>query len=136
MAHLSLTAAAVLPLVEAAIRDLREKRRHTDWPSRMDLTGWAIARSLEPRWMRTKTLARFVPVHLGPTEEILPRFLDHQDQIRAALDSAEGLDLGAAKITSPFNEKIRYNLLSAFRILETHERRHLKQAEAALSPAA
>src|SRR5262245_42324191 len=98
----------------------------------MDLTGRLFVWSLEPRWMRTKTLARFVPVHLGPLEQVLPRFLGYQDQINAAIDSAEGLDLGAAKVTSPFNERIRYNVLSAFRILEVHERRHLRQAEAAL----
>jgi hypothetical protein len=43
------------------------------------------------------------------------------------------LGLEAGSIPSPFNARLKYNVLAAFRILETHERRHLRQAEAAVS---
>lgn len=133
VAHLSLTAAALLPLLEAALRDLRQKGRSRASASRMDWTGRLINWSLEPRWLRTKTVARFEPVSAGPLAEVLPAFLGYQDGIVRLLHSAEGLDLAAARIASPFDERVRYNAYSAFRILETHERRHVRQAEAAVS---
>jgi hypothetical protein len=39
------------------------------------------------------------------------------------------------KVTSPFDSRVSYNVFSMFCILETHERRHLWQAERAASPA-
>ncbi len=102
----------------------------------MDLTGRLLNWSLEPRpWFRMKTTARFQPVNVGPSSEVLAEFLRHQDGIAQALRSAEGLDLQAAKIVSPFDARASYNVLAAFRILETHERRHLRQAEVAVATA-
>ena len=37
------------------------------------------------------------------------------------------------KIVSPFDKRVRYNLVSAFHILAAHERRHLWQAEQAVA---
>lgn len=133
VAHLSLTAAAMLPPLEAALRDLREGGERRESPSGMDWSGRLLSWSLEPRWLRMRTIPRFQPVEPGPADQVLPSFMRHQDAIVRALRSAEGLDLEAARITSPFGERVRYNLFSAFRILETHERRHLRQAEAAAS---
>jgi hypothetical protein len=123
----------MLPLLDAALRDLRRQRRSRASASRMDWTGRLVNASLEPRWLRTKTVARFEPVSVGPLAEVLPVFLGCQDGIVRLLRSAEGLDLAAARIASPFNERVSYNAYSAFRILETHERRHLRQAERAVS---
>jgi hypothetical protein len=132
--HLSLTAEAYVPLLEAALRDLRHKGLRRETPSRMDWTGRMLNWSLEPRaWLRMKTIARFQPVTVAPLGEVLPGFLRHQEGILEALRSAEGLDLEAGTITSPFNERLKYNAFAAFRILETHERRHLRQAQAAVA---
>lgn len=132
--HLSLTAAAYAPLLDAAIRDLRHRVLRRATASRMDWKGRLLNWSLEPRpWLRMKTTARFQPVKVGPITEVLPDFVKQQDGTVRALRSAEGLDLEAGSITSPFNEQLKYNVLAAFLILETHERRHLRQAEAAVS---
>ena len=132
--HLSLTAAAYAPLLDAALQDLRDRRLRRTTASRMDWKGRLLNWSLEPRpWLPMKTTARFQPVNVGPIAEVLPEFLKQQDGIARALRSAEGLDLEAGSITSPFNERLKYNVFAAFRILETHERRHLRQAEAAVS---
>ena len=39
------------------------------------------------------------------------------------------------KLVSPFNARLKYNALAAFRILAAHQRRHLWQAERALESA-
>jgi len=89
--------------------------------------------SLEPRpWLKVKTTPGFQPLEVGPVLDVLPSFLERQERLVEALRSAQGLDLAAGTIVSPFNERIRYNVYSAFRIIETHERRHLSQAEAAV----
>jgi hypothetical protein len=133
--HLSLTAAAYEPLLDRALRDLRAKGRYRTSASRMDWKGRLLCWTLEPRpWLRMKTTAPFQPVEVGPVEGVLPEFLKQQDGIVRALHSAEGLDLEAGSITSPFNERLTYNVFAAFRILETHERRHLRQAAAAVTP--
>lgn len=129
--HLSLTAAAVVPLVEAALADLEQRGARRAGPSRMDWTGRLIAWSLEPRWLRTKTTARFQPVEPGPVAGVLPEFQGQQERVLRALRAAIGLDLGRARIVSPFDARASYNAWSAFRILEVHERRHLRQAEQA-----
>jgi hypothetical protein len=134
--HLSLTAAAFRPLLESALAGLRERERRRAGPSRMDWKGRLLNWSLEPRpWLRMKTTARFQPVSTGPLDGVLPAFLQEQDGIVRTLRSAEGLDLEAGRVTSPFNARLEYNVYTAFRILETHERRHLRQAEAAVSGA-
>ena len=132
--HLSLTAAAYAPLLDAALRDLRDKGLRRASASRMDWKGRLLNWSLEPRpWLRMKTTARFQPVNVGPMAEVLREFLRQQNGLVRALRSAEGLDLEAGSIASPFNERLQYNVFAAFGILETHERRHLRQAEAAVS---
>jgi len=42
------------------------------------------------------------------------------------------IDLEKIKIRSPFAEKLKYSVYSAFRVLPVHQRRHLWQAERAL----
>lgn len=54
-----------------------------------------------------------------------------QDYARR-LEAAEGLDLGAVEVRSPFVPMVRISLDTAFRIVCGHERRHLAQAEKAL----
>jgi hypothetical protein len=68
-----------------------------------------------------------------PLEDVLPEFRRQQSRLVAALRSAEGVDLSARKVVSPFNSRVRYNAYAMFEILETHERRHLWQAEHAVS---
>jgi len=123
----------MLPRLETAIGGLHDHGRRSAAPSRMDWPGRLIAWALEPRWLRTRTRQRFVPNAAAPADAVLAEFLAYQARTAAALRSAEGLDTQAARIVSPFDKKVRYNVLSAFRILETHERRHLRQAEAALT---
>jgi hypothetical protein len=132
--HLSLTASVAIPLLEAAVADLRSRGLFTKSPSRMDWMGRMLRWSLEPPpRFRTKTTAPFQPLRVEPLDEVLPEFVRQQARAVAALRAAEGLDLSRAKVTSPFDSRIRYNAFSMFCILETHERRHLWQAERSAS---
>lgn len=134
VAHLSLTAAASAPLVEEAVADLRARGRVSDAPDRMDWLGRLLRWTLEPPpRLRTGTAAPFQPQRVEPLDEVLSEFRRQQSRLLAALRSAEGLVLSARKVVSPFDSRVRYNAYAMFRILETHERRHLWQAQRAVS---
>jgi hypothetical protein len=128
IAHLNLTSAAMLPLMEAAIADLRARGATTTRASRMDWFGRVLRWSLEPGRFRMKTIASFEPPDVGPVSDVLSEFERHQTRALEALRAAEGLNLAGTKMTSPFDARARYNVMSAFRILDTHQRRHLAQA--------
>lgn len=136
LVHLTLTGATFAPPLDAALHKLRGAGGRRDGLSRMDWTGRMLNWSLEPRpWLKMKTTAGFQPLEVAPVLDVLPAFLKQQEGLVQAIRSAEGLDLEAGTVTSPFNERVRYNVYSAFRIIETHERRHLRQAEAAVASA-
>ena len=61
--------------------------------------------------------------------EVLPAFLVCQDELLALLSEARGLALDRIKISSPFQEKMRYSVWSNFVVGAAHHRRHLWQAE-------
>jgi hypothetical protein len=76
-----------------------------------------------------------VPVDVGPPAQVLPSFVAAQDVLIESLHAADGVALDRATIISPFNRRLRYNLLSMFAVLAAHERRHLWQAEQAAATA-
>jgi hypothetical protein len=63
---------------------------------------------------------------------VLPTFVESQEILVDCLRAADGVALDRATLISPFNRRLRYNLLSAFAILAAHERRHLWQVEQAI----
>lgn len=103
---------------------------------RLGFVGWIMAKSMEPPVRaRFKTMPSFVPDADKPAAEVLAAFRSSQAELRKRIQAAEGLDLNRLMVSSPFNAKIRYNVYAAFRILAAHQRRHLWQADRALSSA-
>jgi hypothetical protein len=99
-------------------------------PFKMDLMGRVIKFSLEPPpKLKSVTAQRFEPLLTEPLEEILPTFLELQNQLISTVYNAEGLDLNTIKVRSPVSTRISYNLYSCFEIITAHQRRHLWQAE-------
>jgi hypothetical protein len=130
VAHLNLSSAAYLPLLEGAVAEARAiggpaPRRHRHNP-----VGWLLWRTMGPPVrMRTRTIAAFVPAATASAPELVAEFERLQDLQMAHLRAADGLPLGRVRVTSPFNARIRYNLYSCFAILARHQHRHLWQAE-------
>lgn len=132
IAHLTLTAAATLPLMDRAIAEaggLPAGRSRMDWVGR--LLHWV----LQPGRFSSKTAAPFVPRQVAEPEAALADFLRSQSRIIDLLRRTEGQDLSRAKMASAFNPRVKYNVYAAFQILEVHERRHLAQAERATTGA-
>jgi hypothetical protein len=132
VAHLNLTTQAMLPRFRAALDEARRLGRSTGGRYRRDLFGWLIARSLKPgNRLKTKTVAAFVPAGSQPAPELIADFDRLHRDLLALIREADGLPLDRVKMTSPFNERVKYNLYSALAINAVHDHRHLLQAERA-----
>jgi DinB superfamily len=129
LAHLNLTSKAYLSLVTMAIENARLGARYGSAPYRMDWKGYLLWWICERHGrFKTKTTDRFKPLSVEPASQVLPEFLSLQDRLLDCLYRANGLALNRIKVTSPFDNRIQYNLYSCFRLLPAHQRRHLWQA--------
>jgi hypothetical protein len=132
--HLNLTSRAYVTIVRDAIQDGRA-RGLTDnaGRNRLDVVGWMFIKLLEPpvKRMRVQTTPPFVPPTVDPRPGVIAEYDGLQQKLIAFLAEAEGLALTKIKVASPFNAKFRYNMYSAYRMIASHQRRHLWQAEQA-----
>jgi len=140
VAHLNLTTAAYRPLVEAALVDGRERAARTSYRQggsgqrmvryRRGWVGWMLWRTAGPPVrFRVKTTAPFVPQSTAPPAELVAEFERLQDEQQRWVTAADGLDLEALRIPSPFVRHVHYNLYACLTLLPRHQHRHLWQAE-------
>jgi len=134
LVHLSLTTAGMLPRIDGALAHGRPGTADSHRYGR-GFAGALLAWYMEPPvHLRTSTLAAFEPGSTGPKESVLARFEASQRDLVQRLERASGLNLDDLRITSPFNARVSYPAYGAFCILAAHARRHLWQAERALTP--
>ena len=130
--HLILTAGAMLPLVERAIEELERSGKKATRASGLGLMGWMLVKALEPPpRMKSKTTKPFEPVAVSDPLTLTDRFIEMNGRLEALIARASGLATGTVKVASPFNEKVKYNVYAALRIVLVHARRHLWQAREA-----
>jgi hypothetical protein len=140
LAHLNLTSRAFLPLLDEAIsrgraagqtqltamgpRGPRPRRYRMDFVGRM---VWLATTLRVP----VKTTEPFVPAGVYQSEAVLVEFDVLHREIVGRMERADGLDLTALRIVSPFDARLRYNVYAAFKLIAAHQRLHLGQAERA-----
>lgn len=133
LGHLSLSSEMFLPVLRKAIDRARGSNGAKKHKPRMDVMGRMLRWFLEPPIrMRSKTTAPFVPKSTRAKAEAFGEFVSLQEKLIDLLHHAREIDL-RAKLVSPFDKRVRYNIYSAFRIIAAHERRHLWQAEQAVA---
>ena len=104
---------------------------------RLSVLGWLILRAVAPSSkMRQKTSEPFVPAKAESPKTDLVAWAVCQSDVIAALERADGHPLNRLTIASPFDERVRYTVYSAFRILEAHQRRHLDAGQQLLGAVA
>lgn len=81
--------------------------------------------------MESKTTKAYNPSFSQVEPDVLQKYLSQQGQIVGAVSKMRNLDLKNLKMPSPINEKIKYNLGDAIKILVLHDQRHIQQAEQA-----
>ena len=130
LAHLSISSEMFIPVLKKTIESARPRK--TKRKPKMDVIGRVMAWFLEPPIRRRMTTsAPFVPKSTRARNEAFGEFVTLQEKLIDLLRAAREVDFGA-KVVSPFDRRVRYNLYSAFRIIAAHERRHLWQAEQAV----
>jgi hypothetical protein len=133
--HLNITSRAYLLLLKNALRDGRARGlTNPSSSNRLDVFGWLLVKSLKPpvkERRRLKTPEAFVPPSIEPKAKVVGEYEEMQRGLVALLVDSEGLAISKIKVSSAFNTNIRYSVYSAFRIITTHQRRHLWQAEKA-----
>lgn len=134
--HLRLSSEPYFALLDQAFEQARGKAGLlAPGPFQRDFWGRMLEWFLEPPpKFRFGAPPRFQPVQIAAPERVLEEFLASQEQLIARVERADGLALDKIKIVSPFDPrgKLKYNVLSCFRIHTAHQRRHLLQAERAL----
>ena len=131
LAHLTISSEMFLPVLRKAVDEARTRKRNGK--PKMDLLGRVLAWFLEPPIRkRVKTAAPFVPKSTRAKAEAFGEFASLQEKLIDLLREAKEADL-RTKLVSPFDRRVRYNILSAFHIIAAHERRHLWQAEQAVA---
>ena len=131
LAHLSISTQMFLPVLHSAIDEAKKKKPAAR--PKMDFLGRVLAWFLEPPIRKkVKTAAPFVPKSTRAKAEAFGEFAALQEKLVELLREAREANLHT-KIVSPFDKRVRYNLLSAFHVIAAHERRHLWQAEQAVA---
>ena len=134
VAHLNLTSAAYLPILDEAIDRARQLGRRAPGPYRRDLAGWLLWKTMSPPVrFRVKTTTAFVPIQSAAPSDLVAEFDRLQQEQIARVRSADDLPLDRVKIASPFNARVKYNVYACLTILPRHQHRHLWQAEEATS---
>jgi hypothetical protein len=136
IAHLNLTARAMVPLIERALEDARALPPVGTRKYRQGAIGLLLAATMGPvpkflgfKLGKIKTPPPFVPSSELPRTEIVGEFKEWQSKVASLIDASRGLAIDNAKVESPFKAGVFYDGYSALLIVVRHEHRHLYQAE-------
>ena len=127
--HLVRANEAFFPIFEKV---LSGEKKNTFWESVPWLPafwGKMVIKAVAPESTRKlKAPKIFHPSSSRVDGAIIRRFIDQQNQVIRYMKATEDLDLEKIKISSPVTNLITYSLMDAYRIIITHEKRHLLQA--------
>jgi hypothetical protein len=136
VAHLNLTSRAYLPLLHEALEEVAQRDEPPPDRYRRDRVGWILSLLMGPvprigglRIGAVKTIPAFVPEGDFPRAQLLADFDRLQKEQSELVRVADGRPIHLVWVTSPFDERLRYNLYSTFVILPKHQLRHVVQAE-------
>ncbi|HJT65365.1 MAG TPA: DinB family protein [Pyrinomonadaceae bacterium] len=127
--HLITSNKGYLPIIES-VRTGKKQTRFVErlpvWPG---LAGKLLIKSLDPASTRKlKAPKNFQPALSDISATIIDDFVAQQEQVIEGMRSTSHLDLEQIVITSPALSFVAYSLMDGYRIIVTHEKRHLQQA--------
>jgi hypothetical protein len=133
VAHLNLTSAAYLRVIDDGLTRAERLPTATRVRYRLDPVGWLLLTSMAP-WVRfrVRTTAPFVPAASIGRDAVVEAFERLQDEQLRRVERAEGYALDRVRVASSFDGRVTYNLSACLTFLARHQERHLGQAERAL----
>lgn len=124
--HVSLTNRPYLEAIDESVRAAREAGWSGTGPYRGGLVGRWFARLMEPPpSRRLPTVGHLEPPPELGQETVLAELQAVHEATVTSLRAAEGLDLGRAKIRSPFLKLMKLPVIQAFEVMFAHTRRHI-----------
>jgi hypothetical protein len=127
--HLIVVGNLLLPRIDEAIRNARDKNLQGTGPFRYGVRGTLFIRAQEPPVRRrVRTFPEYVPPTARLTEAVQREFLELQDRLIERVKASDGLDLSRMMIRSPAVSWLKFNAAVWFASTAAHERRHLWQA--------
>lgn len=130
--HLLRTGGPLVDRLELAVADLRKDNRRADAPYALGFVGRRFAALNGPGGGKAKTPSTFKPADtVGTPDEVLTSFCALNERLGRIVELGDGLDLGAAKVSSPALSLLRLNVAAWLETTMQHQRRHLLQAERA-----
>ncbi len=130
--HLNSVAEPYAQALEEGINRARGQDRRASGPARYGFVERWMIRSMEPPPRRRLPAPRmFQPAETAEPIDgaaVIDDYLALKDRLIGLLASADGLDVGGVKITSPVTRLLKFRIGAAFAFVAAHERRHLWQA--------
>lgn len=128
--HLILTNEPYFPLFERIAAGEYREGLWERMPLLPSFFGKLVLGAVSPESARkVKARPAFLPAASEVDPQIINQFASHQDELMRLMKGTEGLRLEKIIITSKVSRVVTYSLWDGYRILITHERRHLNQAE-------
>lgn len=124
--HLLVSNAGYVPQLEEALARLEREGRRAEGPFKVGFLMRAFVKGVSPGTRAMGAPSAYVPTDT-PTADLPDRFLAHQRVLDRIFAQAVGLDLRAAKVTSPANRMITMKAGEALLVIVRHEERHLLQ---------
>ena len=128
--HLVTANGAYFPIFEKV---LSGEKKNTFWetaPWLPALWGKILLKAVAPESKyKLKAPKVFHPSSNSVDGTVIRRFIDQQNQVIRYMKATEGLDIERIIISSPVTNLVTYSLMDAYRIIITHEKRHLLQAK-------
>jgi hypothetical protein len=137
VAHLNRTGEEFLPLMREALRAAPALPAGSNRRLRRNFSGWLLWRIMPPpvRFSRTRAIPALLPPAEPDPPSLLTDFSRLQQDHFELLEDTPGRAIDQVYITSPVNQRMRYNLFACLGILARHQHRHLWQAEHAAAAA-
>ena len=131
LAHLNVTGASYVPLLESAIRQGRENKIVGKGPFKTGALGRLLKWIAEPppkfRMRAPKTI--LPPSTITDPARVIADFMRLQDDWERLVKECDGLDQEKVKCKTPFPPLPALRLCAPIPWMLAHERRHLLQAE-------
>lgn len=128
--HLIVINSTYFPILQKIARDGYRPSLQERLPLLPRFFAWMVLKAVSPETKSKFKTARHVePSSSAIAGDIVARFKAHQEEVIRHMRMTEKLELSNIIITSPVASFAAYSILDAYKIMVTHERRHLLQAE-------
>lgn len=127
--HLARTNRPYLEAIRETLAEARDRGLTGRGPFRKPwLAEWVVKAMEPPPRLKVPTMKELVPEPGLPIDRVLEVWRESQSALLASVDDAEGLDLGRARMRSPFLPLLKLTADQAYRAVLAHNRRHIWHA--------